>query len=198
MKAINLAGYLEISGYRIERNDNHARRYSCRSWLSPIAYLHTVYHPASSETVTYVSKLLDLPIELRYLYQTMNGASLFGNVMHIYGCVEEGRQLDRSNPLSLPPFNILNMNRMFVPKEIARQFVCVGGYSYDRSLVCLARQSCAVTCFEGENFGKVRKSWQSMDEWLSDELPRLSLLFSDEGRLLVDEVYTLPDATLAH
>ena len=196
MLAKRLVSHLEEIGYRLDYDDSHASRFVKRSWISPVAYLHVVYHPAATPIVQSVSRRLSFPSEVSAMYESMNGASLFAGAIKIYGCVEEAFPLDRTDPLSLPPLSIVEMNRMFVPEERSQQFICIGGYSYDRSLVCIDRESDEAVCFHGDTLMQLRKSWRSLENWLAEEITRLSLLFSPEGRRLVQEKFELPDSTL--
>ena len=193
MIANRLSEYLVESKYTIEREDSIAQRFVNRSWLSPIAYLHTIYRPTAPLVVQKISGILRFPEEIDMVYKYMNGASLFSGAIQFFGCVEEGLLLDRANPLSLPPLSIVEMNNMFISKEHGDQFLCIGGYSYDRSLVCIDRNTGEAVCFRGDALTAVRKSWVSVEKWLSDEIQRLGLLFSPDGKQLVDEKYELPD-----
>ena len=194
MVANRLSEHLVESNYIIEQEDCFAQRFVNRSWLSPFAFLHIVYRPTVPLVVQSISRILRFPEEIDMLYKYMNGAWLFSGAIQFYGCVEEGLPLDRANPLSLPPLS--KMNNMFISEEHGDQFLCIGGYSYDRSLVCIDRKTGETVCFRGDALTAARKSWVSVEKWLSDEIPRLGMLFSPDGKRLVDEKYELPDAMM--
>lgn len=162
-------------------------------WIGPLAYLHVVYRPAASLLVLQVGQLMQFPESLQTFYGSCNGLSLYSGAIRVFGCVEKGTLLDRSDPLSLPPLSIIEMNRQFVDPRHSRSLLCIGAYSYDRSLVCIDRQAKRVTCYRGEDLGHQRKTWPTIEDWLNGELNRLSFLFSPDGRCLGSERSGLPD-----
>jgi len=100
--------------------------------------------------------------------------------------------LNRSDPLSLPPLAIVTINREFAVSRAIHGRTCIGSSSYDRSLVCIDDTNETITCYRGENLDVERKAWPSLDTWLTEELERLALLFSPEGKRLVAEEFVLP------
>jgi hypothetical protein len=169
-----------------------AIRLVARTRVGPVAYLHVIYKPAEEEIVREVFGKIRAPPSLRRLYALCNGASLFSGAIRIFGCVAAGTLLDRRNPLSLPPLDIVKSNRQFVDPERFQRQVCIGAYGFDRSLVCVDRKIEMVTCYEGEEFKRTRKKWPTVDSWITGEIDRLSMLFSDEGERLVSENFCLP------
>jgi hypothetical protein len=129
------------------------------------------------------------------LYASCNGASLFSGTIRIFGCVAPGTLLNRSDPLSLPPLDIVKMNRQYVDPKKSHGQICVGAYTFDRSLVCIDKPSQKVTCYQGNNLDIERKQWQTLDDWITTEWERLSFLFSPEGRRLVPEHLGLPNSS---
>lgn len=76
----------------------------------------------------------------------------------------------------------------------ARSQIYIGSYGYDRSMVCINRDTEVVSCFQGVEFAKLRKTWPNLENWLIEEIRRLSILFDSDGKLLVSEDQLLPDA----
>jgi hypothetical protein len=156
------------------------------------AFLNIVYKAAPSQIREEIGRELRLPSTMLEFYNAWNGARLFVGALSIYGCVPEGQLLDRTDPTRLQPFNIREVNHEFQRRLRDREVVCIGSYSYDRSIVCMDRRSQAVTCHIGTEFGRVRQEWTSLDQWLTDELGRLSLLFDERGNRLVEKDRLLP------
>ena len=156
------------------------------------AFLNIVYKAAPTQVREEIVRELRLPPPMIEFYSAWNGARLFVGALSIYGCVPEGQLLDRTDPTKLLPFNIREVNHEFQRQLQDRDVVCVGSYSYDRSIVCMDSRSQAVTCHVGKNFGRVRQEWTSLDQWLTNELARLSLLFDERGNRLVEKDRLLP------
>jgi hypothetical protein len=162
-------------------------------WVARDAYLHIIYKAAPAEVRAFVDRQLNFPSSLGEFYVRWNGARLFlPRVLAIYGCLPEHYLLDRKNPFKSLPFNVLEVNREVGRGLRQRNLIAIGSYSFDESLVCMERDSEEIQCFFGEDFTRQRKSWPSLDDWITQEIIRLSLFFDEEGRLLVDEEQLLP------
>lgn len=156
------------------------------------AYLNIVYKAPEPALREEVGRELKLPSTLQDFYCSWNGARLFVGALAVYGCLPVDKVLQRSDPTRLLPFDIREVNLEFARETQARDIICIGSYSYDRSLVCIHRETLSVTCYVGKDFGNVRQEWVSLGQWLTDELARLSLLFDERGVLLVEKQFTLP------
>jgi hypothetical protein len=85
-----------------DRENNVAYYRTHVPWEAPEAYLNIVYKPADEKTLNSVSAQLQIPgLWVRLLAQT-NGAILFSAYLYIFGVVEEGTLLDRSDPVPAP------------------------------------------------------------------------------------------------
>jgi hypothetical protein len=160
----------------------------------PDVYLSTIFKPVSREVVRQVAEDLALPDSVIQFYHGCNGAHLFVNALSIYGCLPIHNLLDRTRPLALPPFNIRDANAEMLPRLRDRNVVCVASYYYDGSTVCVDRRSQEVFCFLGAKVEEERCRWKTLEQWLTDEIPRLSLMFDEKGKRLVDEKDLLPTA----
>ena len=49
-----------------------------------------------------------------------------------------------------------------------------------------------MVCYVGKEFSQVRQEWKSLEQWLTGELSRLSLLFDAEGKRLIRKERLLP------
>ncbi len=102
--------------------------------------------------------------------------------------------LDRAKPFRLPPFNIEGVNREFAKAISDTDLICIGSYSFDRSMVCIDRMSIEITCFVGKDFTRRRKKWQTLEDWIVSEIERVGDLHDDFGSRLVNEKLFLPEA----
>lgn len=160
--------------------------------VAPEAYLHTIYKAAPPELVSEVSEELRLPGSVVDFYRCWNGAHLFVNALSIFGCVASGTPLNRSDRFKLPPFDVLEINRELKAKLSRANLIAIASYSYDGSLVCVERQAGDVVCYVGEALPKERTRWRSIDDWLPQEIQRISFLFDERGSRLVEKEKILP------
>ncbi len=160
--------------------------------IAPEAYLNVIFKPASPEVRQEFARTLGFPPRLVSFYSQWNGAHLFMNGVHIYGCVRHGQLLTRTASFSLPPFNIEPVNRGLARKVEAQDLVCFGSYGFDTSLVCVDRRSLEVICFKGKDLNVKRQTWPGLEQWIVSELQRLAMYFDDLGNCLVDRSQLLP------
>lgn len=166
---------------------------SFRTEVAAGVYLHVIYKPASRGVLAQVARRLKLPHSFEEFLAVQNGAHLFAGALSLYGAVHAGTLLDRRNPFSLPPFDIEDANGSW-PIDRSRLLV-IGGYQFDGSKVCLDRQDQHVELFRPTQQGWSQlpaQSWRSLDQWITQEIARLSLLFDKAGKKLADESQTVP------
>src|SRR5215471_16606469 len=159
-------------------------------WVAPEAFLNVIFKPAPANVLSDVGARMKMPSPVLEFLRRHNGAMLLSGSLNLYGVVPKGEPLKRSDPFSLPPFNIEAENRSWPPPDRGR-FLKIGGYGFDGSGVCIDRKSLCIVVFRR---GKQEPycSWPSLDDWLDNEIRRLSELFDSSGRLLVDGSKTLP------
>jgi len=160
--------------------------------VAPEAYLHTVYKPAPAVLMSEVSAELKLPGSVVDFYHCCNGAHLFVNALSIFGCVASETTINRSDRFKLLPFDVREINRELKAKFARGNLVAIAFYSYDGSLVCVERATGETICFVGDALSKERTRWKSIDEWLSQEIQRISFLFDQRGNRLVEKENLLP------
>ena len=165
-------------------------------WVAPEAYLNIVYKPADKNTLTAVAAKLDIPEPWVQFLARNNGACLFSVHLYIDGVVREGTLLNRRDHWSLPPTNIEEANVTANPLDLTR-YLIIGSYGYDGSHVCIDRDDDSVHVFH-RGQPKAYASWPKPEQWLRDEVRRLSDLFDPKGKLLVDSSMTLPEPKLKH
>ena len=190
--ALDLIGHLKKFQNVSDRETSDAYFLTHVPTVGSGAFLNIVYKAAPTLIREKIGQELRLPPTMVEFFGAWNGARLFVSALSIYGCIPEGQLLDRTDPTQLLPFNIREVNQEFHRQLRDREAVCVGSYSYDRSIVCVDRRSQVVTCHAGKDFGRIRQEWTSLDQWLTDELARLSLLFDERGNRLVAKDRLLP------
>jgi hypothetical protein len=161
--------------------------------VAPEAYLNVIFKAALQEVRQEIATILLLPPSLVSFYSQWNGAHLFINCLHIYGCVPQGQLLNRTARFSLPPFSIETANNGLARKLEAQNLVCLGSYGYDRSLVCVDRRSLETVCFKGNDFTVKRRVWEGVEQWVVSEIQRIGAFFDYAGNCLVDERQLLPE-----
>jgi hypothetical protein len=112
-----------------------------------------------------------------------------GSPLNLYGVVDPKRLLNREDPFSLPPFNIVRENESW--KFHPDRLFVVGGYRFDGSRACIDRVDGQVHLFQkGRKIPSV--SWATFDSWLVAEIARLRLLFDEDGHRIALESETAP------
>lgn len=169
-------------------------------WVASQAYLNIVFKPAAIDTVRRVARSLELPHTFRNFLESQNGAILFSGALSIYGVHCPGQLLNRSDPFSRLPFDIELENSNHPPDDPTRLFA-IGGYGMDGSRVCMDRYNLKVEVWprDTSRLGPNPSfSWSSLNEWIASEVARLSMLFSESGKLLAAESETLPHRVRSH
>ena len=161
--------------------------------VAPDAYLNIIFKPAPADVLADVGAKMKIPACVQELLARHNGAMLLSESLSLYGVVRQGQLLNRSDPFSLPPFNIEFENQSWPPPDRDR-FLKIGGYGFDGSGVCIDRHNLHIVVFRrGEK--DPYSSWPALDVWLNSEIRRLSELFDPSGKRLVDGPRTLPSPT---
>jgi hypothetical protein len=158
-------------------------------WVAPLAYLNIIYKPAAPTTLESVSDVMRIPKPWKEFLAATNGARLFSAYLYVYGVVEPGTLLDRSDPFRLPPINLEQTNRGLTLDR--QQYLEIASYGQDGSMVCLDRQKNTVSAFH-RGSKTAYASWPTCEEWLNLEVKRIAGLFDSRGKLLADGDATLP------
>lgn len=169
------------------------------SWLGPHAYLNIVFKPCPQSLLAEAARRLRMPSPLIDFLKLQNGASLFAGALGIYGVRSPGQLLKRDERLFHLPFDIEEENYSWPPFDCGR-LLAIGGYGFDGSTVCIDRSDLRVHLFRrGDHIlsATASASWRDLDEWISNEISRLSSFFDQDGKRLVDESLTVPPATAA-
>ena len=158
-------------------------------WEAPLAYLNIIYKPADPTTLESVSDEMRIPKPWKEFLATTNGAVLFSSYLYVFGVVDPRQLLDRSDPFRLPPMNLEKLSRGLTLDR--QQYLQIGSYGQDGSLVCLDRQRNTVAALH-KGSKTAYASWPSSEEWLNLEVKRIADLFDSRGKLLTDGDATLP------
>jgi hypothetical protein len=162
--------------------------------VAPMAYLNVIFQPPPRELLSQRVAQLTIPSTLASFYAEYNGAALFSGAINIFGLLPDKYLLDRRNWFEKRlPLNIVDVQAEHAHRLDELNMLCFADYGYDRSLVCIERNSQRVYCFVGEAFDAVRATWLNLDEWLETEIERIAMLFDESGILRVsDEKECLP------
>ena len=163
-------------------------------WIGPKAYLNVIFKSAPEDTLRELARNLRMPRSLIDFLRVQNGAILFSGALSVYGVHRPGQLLNREDPSFDLPFNIELENSNWPPANRTRYLV-IGGYGFDGSGVCIDRTNFGIHVFQRgkrELLPTPSSAWPSLEEWLTSEIARLSMLFDNFGRRLVNESDTLP------
>lgn len=172
-----------------DRESKTARFRTLVPWVGPEAYLNIVYKPATPRLLFTVSEKWRFPNAVTNFLLHQNGAMLFSGSLNLYGVVETGHLLNRDDRFTLPPFNIEVENASW--RLTPNRLLVIGGYKCGGSRVCIDRFDEHIHVF-GRKQSAPRVSWSSLEEWLTQEIVRLSSLFDGDGRPLSPESETGP------
>jgi hypothetical protein len=159
-------------------------------WVAPKAYLNIVFKPCLE---IHESSKRKFPEGFLEFLRFQNGAILFSGTLAIYGFVKPGTLLERGDIFSRLPFDVEDVNAQ-VPTRHREKFFAFARYGYDGTLACIACETGKVALFCGDKC--LPNSWQSLDDWLTSEINRLSFLFDTSGRMLANKSDTLPGSQL--
>jgi hypothetical protein len=163
-------------------------------WVAPLAYLNIIFKPVAPALLRVTGERLRIPQVLLLFLKSYNGASLFSDDVNIYGVHRPGQLSDPDNVYLALPFDIEAENQSW-PSHDPERFFPFGGYSWDGSRVCIDRTDNKVHMFRRGRSGLQSQSemqWLSFEEWLTTEIARLSFLFDESGKRLVDQSKTVP------
>jgi len=171
-------------------SSNAASYYVHLPELAPFGYLHTIFIAPKEETLRQCADRLRMPEGLRRFFTFQNGADLFFNSLSLFGILEPGRLLSRTNDRIQAPFDLEDMNRQHrLPPE--GEWILIGSYGFDGTQLLFHRLTEKIQAVERKHRHRVSE-WADFDTYLQDEIGRLSSLFSEAGKLLVDKKYTVP------
>ena len=186
----NINEILVLQGWSLERESDTAFFFNQAPWVAPLAYLHTVFKPASRAALLENAQHLSLPEYWRTQLSAANGAILYSGAVSIYGVVDTHALHNRRDLFNRQPFRIVDENHSWPPPD-SRNEVVIGSYYCDGTRAILNIPSGQVSAVPRKST-QVLTQWASTDEWITSELARLQVLHDDSGKLLVGLEETIP------
>jgi hypothetical protein len=183
-----------------DRENDHAYFRTNLPSSGPMAYLNVVFKPVRVDVLEYAKSTLELPEPIVQFLAAQNGAILFSGALNVYGAVGPHQLLNRSDPLSLPPLDLIGENKNWLLREPDR-FLIIGAYGFDGTRICIDRFSSQIYLFDVDESGLRQRGaaiWSDLDNWLLSEVQRLSSIFDPSGRPLAPMSETAPRKTRAN
>ena len=155
------------------------------------AYMVQLFSPLTDVELQKLEEQLKIQIPMQYycfLSKESNGLILFMGYCSLYGYI---RCIDRSSNSIPQPFPIDVPNVYEKPKNSKDSYFFIGGYRYDGSKLyidkltgkvhyCKRRDATSLYC------------WDSFEDMLISEIPRILSLFDEKGKLKCPASNTLP------
>jgi hypothetical protein len=142
------------------------------------AYLHVIFPPRPDEEISdlLVASGLDVPQSVLSFLREINGAILFQGALSLYGLRGE---ISR-DPELRKPFDLIEANTLMRPKGASAGDFFIGGYNEDASRVYLKADGTKVYRRDRKSVGDLAQ-WPSLENFILNEISRLSLLFDSDG-----------------
>lgn len=189
MTSVSVSEILMLDAKQVSYETGTAKMYFHIPWIGPGAYLHTVFKPANEAQLEQASQELCISPWWKDFLRVQNGANLFLNSLYIFGVVHPSMLRVRTVEARIP-FDIEEQNREASLSSLGN-WLQIGAYGYSGTRILLDRTTNMVQAEHPT--GKCSPMrWAHPESWIRSELKRLSLLFSQDGRLLTDERLTEP------
>lgn len=160
--------------------------------VGPLAYLHTIFCPASEQEILGIERELGRPLPEAYrtFLSVANGLNLLTEVVALFG-YRGG--ISHSVNAVRQPFNIVTPNEPERPRALGADATIVGFYRDDGSVLVMRSGQDCVWWMSRSAFA-ILSSWKSLDDFLSEEIPRLAALLgpSYKDTSIHSTVSTLP------
>jgi len=159
--------------------------------VAPAAYLHSIYKGLTELEIAEMEKQIHqkLPKELFDFYKLYNGAQLFSGALSIDGL---RRNFSRNVDASRQPFSMETTNVDERIRNAPANAVFFGGYDWDGSLVYCCHGAEGVFRCDRESAEPLNR-WTSLRDFFDQEIDRLSMLFSKDGKQIDEDRPTVPN-----
>lgn len=160
-------------------------------FLGREAWLNKIYPSLTHEEILELETSLNqsFPVEFkRFLNEFSNGLNILSSTLSIYGL---RKKLGRSVEASRQPYSILTPNKIERPPNSKDNFLFIGGYNWDGSLIYIDIETSKIHCCSSES-AISKFCWQSFDEMLISEIKRLYTLVNEIGKELNEGTKTIP------
>ena len=169
---------------------DHARFYCHVPKVAPYAYLHTIFNPASPDTLRSVADELEIPRPWVSFLEIQNGAWLFSGALRLNGVIDPNRLHSRQSNYAEIPYSPTETSWDHVI-NLLPEWLGIGDYGFDGSRILMNRQNAQIQVLDrtGTNALAI---WNSVEAFLIAELKRIGALFSPLGECQVDHKFTVP------
>lgn len=148
--------------------------------VAPQAWFHILFSKLYRSHIELIEFSLKstVPNCLRNLLYINNGMNIFSNNLSFYGYRVS---INRSGDISTP-FDIIELNQYYKPRDASGNEFFFASYRYDSSLVYINQQDKSIhRCAKGSV--KPLNSWNNLSDFINIETNRLNGLFI-EGKLI--------------
>jgi len=175
---------LRFSSLGEERKPNGTMFYGRAPHIAPVAFLHKRYPPLTDEQITELGNVVrnKIPDHLADLYRECNGLHYFSDTLSIDGLRTD--TIDQPYDIDIP-----NIHER--PGDAGVDIIFFGGYTWDCSLFYTKTNDPKVYWCAGDS-AKPLKSWNSIEDFISQEARRIAALFDSKGVPLNPDKSTLP------
>lgn len=158
--------------------DERATRLGHVAEVAPLAYLHSLPPPLSSDDIAALQSELSvfIPPSFKTFLAVSNGLNLFVSSLSLFGW---RRSFTRDPGAPVQPFCILTPNREERPRQLDPLALIVGSYHDDHSPVVMTASQASITCFTPD-CSTVRETWPDFDTFLTSEVRRLAAIISTD------------------
>ena len=149
--------------------------------VAPLAVINEMYPVITNEEVMYIEDKINLHIPESYrffLTNFSNGLNIITDAFYLYGL---RHNYVRSIEMAWQPYNIIDYNKYESekPEGLPDKALMIGGYSWDGSNLYMTPDEKVHFC--GRYDGKSLKTWDSLEEMLLEEIPRLYSLVDEKA-----------------
>ena len=172
-------------------NDGGTAEYGHAPAVAEQAYMVTIFSPLNKEELTNLETKLKSSIPEQYrdfLCNGSNGLILFCGYFSLYGYV---KKLDRRIGAIPQPFPLDIPNLYERPANSKSSYLFIGGYRYDGSKLYIDTSTGKVH-YSKRNDATSLYCWDSFDEMIESEIPRIISLFDKSGEVIGSASETLP------
>lgn len=160
--------------------------------ITPEAWLNVMYPCLTEQETVELEKSLGttIPSEYRHFLQNVsNGMNLLVNKLCLYG--KRRSYVRSSSDAAWQPFDLGDIQLHERPENASDDVFFIATYSWDSSKLYIDKHDNKVH-FCARHDCTPLKSWNSLEEMLLEEMPRLYSLFDDNGVLHSKSQSTLP------
>lgn len=154
----------------------------------PDAWLHEVFQPLSLDKIRELEEKINKQFnnEFASFLQTTNGLMLFNGELAIYGYRDS---YNRARETRLP-YNLITPNTLERPKDSEEEYLFIGGYSFDGSMIYINLIDNKVFHCSRSESKNIFFEWNSLLSMLKSEFNYLRTYFDKNGYLIDENVDT--------